>query len=475
MICDTCGLPLLGTETFCPQCGTQIEQRKEPSVAAAESQVIAAPEPEPEVIEVDDLPVVATSLKAPQPGPRPAARLQPPARTPRSTLAELRTRFVGPMGVGMVAGCLVFIVIGLTLLGVWQGLRLRAEKRAESASKYYAQGLDYMAEGNYDLAIGAFEYALRLRRDYPEAREKLEEARAKAAGQPTPASQQGRGDPATLLSQGRAAYDQGNWAEAIAKLEALHAQDPAYEQATVQRLLIGAYGNEGVRLANEDRMEEAIRRFDQALALQPDNSDLEIQRRLAVLYQSGLSAWDADWQTVIRSLSSLYTLRPDYKDTAQRLQRAYVLAGDAAATESDWCEAAQYYKAALSMASTPELAAKRDEAARLCASPTTPGAPLPSGTFIGIVGEQQKISASWGKVQGQVLDRDGNPVPGLTVRLSAYDWSATAYTDSGGCYAFEALQNEITFTVTLDDVPAQPTDVNVKLGYISTVDFHEKK
>ncbi len=476
MICDKCGLPLLGTETFCPQCGARLGvevpgQALSPT-GEGEAPETVEPEAEPEVIEAHDLPVMTTPLDAPR--PRATRPVVPPVAKPggpRSSLGELRQRLVGPMGLGMLAGCLVFIVVGLAILGVAQGLRLRGQKQAESAGKYYEQGMAYMQEGNYDLAIGAFEYALRLRPNYPDAQQKLEEARAKVLGQSTPAP---GGQTGQLLSEGRTAYDQGSWEVAIQKLEALRALDPAYEQATVSRLLVGAYTNDGVRLANEDRMEEAIRRFDQALALQPGNPDVEIQRRLATLYQTGLSAWDANWPEVIKSLSALHSLRPDYKDATQRLQRAYVFAGDAAGGESKWCDALDYYKMALTMASTPELAAKRDEAARLCASPSAPGTAVPAGTFVGIYGGDEPSNADWGKVHGTVRDVNGNPVQGIKVKISAYDWVAHTNTDGNGYYVFEALSNDITFTVTLEGVPAQPIDVKVTAGRASIANFQAK-
>ncbi len=489
MICDRCGLPLLGTETFCPQCGAAIKKEQEPTWlgpgAPSEGMPVAGTaEPEPEVIEVDSVPILATpaaeavapSLRAAEPrgapGGRRAARKPKPQAPARP---GVRSRLVGPMGLGMLAGVVVFIIAGLAILGVAQGLRLRGAKQAESAKSYYDQGMAYLGQGNYELAIGAFEYALRLRPDYPEAQKKLDEARAKAEGQPTPTIEGAQVEPSTLLSQGRAAYDRGAWAEAIQKLEALQAADATYEQTTVRRLLVSAYTNDGLKLANDGSLEEAIRRFDQALALQPDNPDVQAQRRLATLYQAGMSAWEADWPEAIQSFAALYALQPGYKDTAQRLQRAYVLAADAAGAQTKWCDAVEYYKLALDMASTPEVAAKRDEAARLCASPNASGTAVPSGTLVGIFAGEEPTNSDWGKVHGTVLDAKGKPVGGVKVKVAAYDWSATTNTDGNGYYVFEMLSPNITFTISLVDLPMQPVDVKVKPYVGSRANFVEKK
>jgi len=189
--------------------------------------------------------------------------------------------------------------------------------------------------------------------------------------------------------------------------------------------------------------------------------------------------WGLDWKQSIKNLVALYALKPDYKDTAQRLHRAYVAAAEAAGTAAAWCDALQYYKLALELASTPELAAKRDAAAQRCASPTgTPGTPAPSGTFVGSFAGMEDIrfrTSNWAKVTGRVVNAQGQGVPGQTVRLSAFDWSGTASTDANGYYAFEFLNHEITFTVGLVNLPMQPVDVHTKFGYACIANFEEKK
>ena len=477
MRCENCGLPLLGTEVFCPQCGVPIASEPAPPVEAEPAPEGAPPAAleatEPAVIEVADVPLVAT------PPAEPAARPRP--RAGRSAMAQPRlpARLIGPLGLGILAGCLLFFVIGLGALGAIQGLRLRNRDQFQSAAQHYAQGLVHLQNGDYELAAAEFEWALRLRQNYPEAQQKLIEARSKASRQPSPSSSVAQGQASALLSEGRSAYDRGAWDEAIVKLEALLAVDPHYEQALVQKLLVSAYTNSGLKLVNEDRLEEAIRRFDQALALQPDNPDVQNQRRLATLYQAALSVWGVDWGQAIRSFSAVYALKPDYKDTSQRLHQAYARAGEAAAAQAAWCDALQYYKSALNLVSTPEIAARRDEAAQNCASSTgTPGTPAPSGTFVGTFEGYEDIrfrTHDWAKVTGRVVNAAGQGVPGLRVKLSAFDWSGTAGTDADGYYAFENLNHEITFTVSLVDLPVQPVDVRTRFGYACIANFTQRK
>ena len=483
MDCAKCGLPLLGTETFCPQCGARIaeEPAAEPP-APGELEAGLAPETteesEPPVVEAADVsPVAAFAEEAPT-SSTPMAESGPAVLTPQVWPQRRYGRLVGPLGLGILAGCLVFFVIGLAALGLLQGMRLRARTQNEIAARHYSQGLAHLEKGEYEMAAAEFEWVLRLRPDYPGAKEKLIEARSKAASQLTPTPQGAQNRSPTLLTEGKAAYDRGAWDEAIQKLEALQALDPNYEQVAVQRLLVGAYTNSGLKLVSEDRLEEAIRRFDQALNLQPDNPDVRNQLRLATLYQSAISSWGVNWGQAIKQFSALYALKPDYKDTARRLQQANVQAGDAAAARAAWCEALQYYKAALGLASSPELAAKRDDAARHCASPTAvPGTAVPSGTFVGTFNGYEDIqqrTRDWAQIHGHVLNAKGEPVPNVKIRLSAFDWSATADTDTSGYYSFELLNKEVTFTVSLVNVPTQPVDVKARFGYAGIADFREK-
>jgi len=443
-------------------------------------------EPEPPAVEVIDVPLEATAaeelprsvtdelLEGQQAAP-------PTAATPfRGPVALRRGRLIGPMGLGLLAGCLAVFIIGLGIAGVYQGLHIRTERQSREAEAHYELGLAHLQKGEYEAAAAEFEWALRLRPDFPEAEEKLTEARMGVSQQPSPSAPGAEGQSSSLLAEGRSAYDRGAWDLAIEKLEALQSLDPEYEQSAVRRLLAAAYANSGLKLINEERLEEAIRRFDQALTLEPDNPDVQLQRRLATLYLGGLTAWGMDWGQAIRNLVAAYALKPDYKDTAERLLRAYVQAGDAAGSASAWCDAVQYYKAALDLTSTPEVAAKRDDAAHRCASPTTVpgGTPVASGTFVGTFGGLEDIqfrTKSWAKVHGRVVNAQGEGLPNAQVQLSAFDWSSVHTTDATGYYGFEFLNNEITFTVGLVGLPSQPVDVPCRFGFAAIADFEEKR
>lgn len=530
MECDRCGLPLLGTEVFCPQCGTRLggeaagqaerpaEEAAAPRAKGRSARARAKKAPQPDEVdvplvpsdaaEVVDVPLEpAPELTAPSPESQPVSEeaaefavteaadiplevpvvAEPaPARGRAAIQQSPRARrrpsamLIGPLGLGIVVGCLFIFVLGLGAMGVYRGRQIRSERNKQQAIEHYERGIDHLQLGEYDLAAAEFEYALRLWPNYPEAEEKLQQA-LQSGRQPSPASPQAPEDSSALWAAGRAAYERGAWDEAIDRLQALQALDPNYEQAAVRRLLAGAYTNSGLKLVSEDRLEEAIRRFDQALAVEPDNPDAQLQSHLATLYQGGLTASGVeDWREAIKNLSAVYALKPDYKDVAERLPRTYVLAGDAAGGEAAWCDAVEYYKLALDLSSSPDVAARRDDAAHRCASaPEDPGhATVPSGTYVGTFTgfmDNRERTNEWAEVRGHVLDAEGRGVANAQVQLSAFDWTSNIHTsDDTGYYAIEFLANEITFTVTLVGVPVQPVDVPTKFGYASVVDFRAK-
>ncbi len=75
-------------------------------------------------------------------------------------------------------------------------------------------------------------------------------------------------------------------------------------------------------------------------------------------------------------------------------------------------------------------------------------------------------------IRGHVLDAEGNPVGGVQVGLSAWDWSAPpALTTLDGVFAFDGLGNPVTYSVTLVDVPAVPLPVKTDWSKLVWVEF----
>jgi len=177
----------------------------------------------------------------------------------------------------------LLVVLGVGALAVYQGLRDQSRESRELAQAHYLKGLDRLSEGSYDLAVAELEMAVRLDPSLTDAQTRLAEARQRAAAAPTATVSSRREVVEQLYRDARGAYDRREWEAAIAKLEELRALDASYEEAEAKSLLFWSYYNHGLTLVNETRVQEAIRRFDQALELQPNHPDVLGQRHLASL------------------------------------------------------------------------------------------------------------------------------------------------------------------------------------------------
>ena len=382
---------------------------------------------------------------------------------------------------GLFTLLFLVIIVGLGALGVYHGLQDQTKEKLQVAHEHYEKALSYIAEGNHDLAVAELEEALRLNPAYAEADLKLEEIRALESAQPTFTPDAYRQAADQLYRDGRAFYDRHEWDAAIDKLEELRGLDRVYQEKDVEVILFWAYYNRGLVLVGEGRMQEAIHRFDQALELQPDNPDALGQRHLASLYATGLGYWQADWPKAIEKLQAVYQIEPNYRDVMQRLHDAHVHYGDYLADQGRWCEAGEEYSAALEVTSTAEIADRRDGAQSRCGSQGTPVGPIgtpaaettpaPTGTYVGQFLGYDEIASRDAQVRGRIVDAAGNGVPGQAVKIQAFDWSTFATSGSDGAFGFEALNQELTFTLTLVDLPHEPVEVLTQFGKRAKVDF----
>jgi tetratricopeptide (TPR) repeat protein len=378
------------------------------------------------------------------------------------------------MTAGMLVGCALLIVVSLALLGAYQGVQERGRLNRAAALEHYGRGLEHFAAQNYELARAEFELALHLDPNHIDATAKLTETNAVLSRRPTPTSAIRLQTAILLYNEARELYNQADWDAMIDKLEQLQGLDPEYESQQVNQLLVEAYYKEGLRLRDEDRMEESVRYFDRALTLDPADASIREQKRLATLYIAGLGYWSANWQGAIDSFTVLYQQSPDYKDTKQRLHDAYVALGDQLFDKREWCAARDLYAASLTILVRDTAMAKRDDATVYCSSaPVTSGTPAPQGTFVGsLVTIEDVGSPTAMMIRGTIYDSAGEPMPGVVVGLSAFDWSAPpATTNEEGVFAFDGLGNPVVYTLSLPDLAFSPLSVRAEWSKLLWVEF----
>jgi tetratricopeptide (TPR) repeat protein len=379
---------------------------------------------------------------------------------------------------GMLAGCAILIVVSVGLLAVYQGMQERTRLNRSAAIEHYHRGLEQFAAENYELAQAEFELAIQLDPSNRDAETKLVEVNLLLSRQPTPTSAVRRQTALLLYNEARDLYNKGDWEGVISKLEQVQVLDAEFEREQVTALLLEAYYKAGQRLVSETRMEEAIRYFDRALVLRPGDLSIRDEKRYAALYLAGIGYWGANWQGVIDTFNALYQLRPDYKDTQQRLFDAHVEYGDYFVSKNQWCNARDQYEGALSFHANDEVKAKRDDAQTQCAQASLPTpTPAPTGTFVGRLVNVEDVGAQTAMmIRGQVLDGQSNPMVNVRVGLSAFDWNAPpALTNGEGVFAFDGLANPVTYTVTLLDLPTVPLPVKADWSKLAWVEFQPQE
>jgi tetratricopeptide (TPR) repeat protein len=407
------------------------------------------------------------------------AVLQQHGTTPDPTPAGGRPRYrLTLLAVGVAILC-VAAIVALGLGGLSLGLRDRAQASSNLAAQHYQVGVDHLTHGEYDLAIAEFELVLRLQADFPDAQAKLAEAKQVQQTELVPTL--GATATAAPLSQNIADIDQAfarqNWATVIELGETFLAAHPDYEREHLIQMLFAAYKTTGDLAVDEDRLSDALRLYDRALALVPDDPTVTTSRQEAALYLAASSYWGADWQLTIDTFAQLVDINGNYKDAFQKLYLAHVGYADDAAANGDWCLAASQYALANQLEDNSDIQDKQVTAEINCSSTPTPTQTpqAESGTYIGGIVEQKPAGNNSIYIGGYVLDVQSKPVPSIRIMISAFNWSAIATTDSGGHYSFDGLTSPVTYTVTLLDVTVTPVEVGGTLGQFTQVNFVQAK
>jgi hypothetical protein len=291
------------------------------------------------------------------------------------------------------------------------------------------------------------------------------------------------------------------WSQAIQELERLRLAQPGYPG--VDGALCRAHGERGRQLAARGDVEQALAEFEAALVLQPDDLAARHGQQWASLYTEGCARIAAgDWLHAASSLQALYELASTYQpDLPQLLYTAYLEQGRALEGEGQWCAAWQAYDQACQVAeaATGDAQAQRKLAKTQCWPPTPTPTPTltamptlsptstPTATptprpiarpvrycYVGEMKGTAEIAFPLISISGKVLDRNGNGVAGIAVRVGAYNWYHDVRTGPKGGFRIDGLSQPLEWTVSL---PEYDVSVQVPItsgGQMGLVEFTEK-
>jgi Tol biopolymer transport system component/tetratricopeptide (TPR) repeat protein len=359
-----------------------------------------------------------------------------PQDAPSEQMPEPRGRGPHWSVLAMIAAVLLVGLGGLVLaglLGMRDGLEQRRQQQATAVAEHLARGMAYLANDERELARAEFAQVLLLQPEHEEALAQLsaleqQEAIVRSAtlpvsplATPTPIQtpQPGADTPGALevlLADAGQSLEQRQWEEAILRLQQLQALAPDYEPQTVQTMLFQSHVGQAEQLTDSNHLEAALRSLDQALALRPDDAQVQEHRELLALYVQTVGAWGANWTETITALSDLYERRPDYRDVKDKLFAAHRTYGDTLARKELWCEAASQYAAALEIDSDSETAQVGEQADYLCrtatptpvVSPTTVvTASIPSATAE-VVALPTAVALPMGQLAYAARNQDGS-------------------------------------------------------------------
>lgn len=189
-------------------------------------------------------------------------------------------------------------------------------------------------------------------------------------------------DVSQVMLQAEAAYSAGRWAESVEHLLEIRRRNAAYDAAHVNELLFTAYTNLASEKDNQNKLEEALTLYDEALVLDPSATEVRQERQLIADYLEVLTYSGVDWARSTLLLRKLYTEEPDYRDIKERFHEALLSYGAQQGDDQSWCEAAKLLTEAIAIDITPGLVAERDQYQAACADPASIVAGATSTTTI---------------------------------------------------------------------------------------------
>ncbi len=290
------------------------------------------------------------------------------------------------------------LLIVSLVLGIRAGQRQLELSQRQQVGIVLAQAIGLQSSGNSAAAIAAYKQVLALDPANTSAQEALQTLLPPANAAPAPAVADG-GQPAVapitvtsalagdggatiirknpvapvvvldgaqLFQEAETAYNAGRLQQAIEKLAILQRDLPSYQPEQIAEMLFQAYVNLAYEKDNQDKLEEALTLFDQALRLHPQDATILKERGLVSQYLAALTHYGANWIAAVQLLEAIYAEEPTYRDVKQLLHTALLEYGNALGESASWCDALSQYDQAAKLENEADLIAKREEAQKLC-------------------------------------------------------------------------------------------------------------
>ncbi len=182
--------------------------------------------------------------------------------------------------------------------------------------------------------------------------------RSGASPAAAPPAQAADSDMAALREQANQAIAAQDWAKVIPILERMYELAPDDEGAR-QQLAI-AHLRAGLQLVEQDRLDQAIAHYDEAIRFYANDMDLQAARRLAIGYRDGRAMLAArHWDEAVALLTPVYQAAPGLRDVAELLFTAHFERARAFDAAGRLMEAREAYAQAAAIRPDDEHAQRR--------------------------------------------------------------------------------------------------------------------
>lgn len=197
-----------------------------------------------------------------------------------------------------------------------------------------------------------------------------------------------------ILERTHEPWAERRWDEVIRLVEEALAIIP--DDAELEEKLRAAHFNWAVELIPGGDLEGALDHFDQALALEPDDPLVNREREALAAYLTGLRAYEQqDWPRAIQHLSTVYDMDAGYLQVRQLLYDAHLQQGRRLEEKGDLQSARDEYGLALQFdAEGAEAGVEWERLTALLTPPTpTPTPAPPSNKWIEVDISEQRFRA----------------------------------------------------------------------------------
>jgi tetratricopeptide (TPR) repeat protein len=333
-----------------------------------------------------------------QPIPRVVSQTRPMDTSLRTKIK----RVAGGQSFGVsILAIPIFLVVVLgvsAVLGYYRGLDLREQTEisqvAQAIKEQFDLGVGDLVELRFEIAKQRFEYVLSFEPNYPGAAEYLGMALG-ALNQPTPTPAPTISPTPTvtpdlrsfegMFQSAQAAFNRGDWDEALNILLLLRAADPTHQLDEVNRMMALSLRNRGMdKLFNGD-IEQGVYDLNLAERFGPLDSQAQSWRRSAAFFTFANSYFGLDWALSAEyfgqiCIANIWGACYKYGESA----REY---GHLLLKDEDYCGASFYYGESLNQRGDENLAPTATAVAGVCLTaiaptPTETATPTSTPTWI---------------------------------------------------------------------------------------------